>query len=159
MKLYIKVINGVSIDHPSVESNLLEVFGGVIPSEYELFETTPNELVRGVFQVAERTYIKRNDGVWTDSWTIRDMTDSEKADETVKLVKDTERHMTFHKEMAQRGIAACLSGSDLDGVNAWSTYLVRCNNWVLQSLDPLTPPMPRPPYKNVLGVWVDADLR
>ena len=159
MNLYIKVINGVPVDHPSVEGNLLEAFGNVIPSEFEPFEPTPSNLVRGVFQVAERNYVKKETGVWTDVWSLRAMNDTEKANETANLIRNIETHLQFHKEMGQRGISACLSLSDLNGVNAWTTYLVRCSNWKLESLDPLTPPMPKPPLKNPLGVWVDMDLQ
>ena len=86
MNLYIETENGQTKNHPAFEDNLLQAFGA-IPSHWEPFNRiarpTPN-----VYQVVneESTY-EKIDGVWTDGWALRDMTDAEKA-EVQQAVKD-----------------------------------------------------------------------
>ena len=86
MNLYIETENGQTKNHPAFEDNLLQAFGA-IPSHWEPFNRiarpTPN-----VYQVVneESTY-EKIDGVWTDVWALRDMTDAEKA-EVQQAVKD-----------------------------------------------------------------------
>jgi len=78
MNLYIETNNGQPINHPAFEDNLLQAFHA-IPSHWEPF-TRIERPVPGVYQVLdseEPTYQKVN-GVWTDVWALRDMTDAEK---------------------------------------------------------------------------------
>jgi hypothetical protein len=80
MNLYIETdSNGNPINHPAFEDNLLEVFGG-IPEHWESFIRLemPKPSVYQVLVSQDPTYQKIN-GVWTDVWALRDMTDSEKA--------------------------------------------------------------------------------
>jgi hypothetical protein len=77
MKLYIETENGWVKNHPAFEDNLLEAFGS-IPEHWEPFVRMPPEL--GTYQklaYPDPTYLKIN-GVWTDVWSIRDMTAEEK---------------------------------------------------------------------------------
>jgi len=78
MNLYIETNNGQPVNHPAFEDNLLQAFGSV-PSHWEPF-TRVERPVPGVYQVLdseEPTYQKVN-GIWTDVWALRDMTDAEK---------------------------------------------------------------------------------
>jgi hypothetical protein len=77
MNLYIQVIAGQPVNHPAFQDNLVEAFGG-IPNNWEPFVRVekPNELYKVVSD--EPTY-EKIDGVWTDVWSIRDMTAEEKA--------------------------------------------------------------------------------
>ena len=80
MNLYIKTDgNGNTIDHPAFEDNLLQAFGS-IPSEWEPFVRveSPNLKVYQVLASPDPTY-QKIDGVWTDVWTLRDMTAEEKS--------------------------------------------------------------------------------
>jgi hypothetical protein len=78
MNLYIEIENGTTKNHPALESNLIVSYGSVPPT-WEPFNRVapPNP---GVFQILESTpvYAKVN-GVWSDVWTIREMTTEEKA--------------------------------------------------------------------------------
>lgn len=78
MNLYIQIENNQPINHPALESNLIEAFGE-IPSNWESF-VRPEKPNVGVYQIEghEVTYQKVN-GVWTDVWPIREMTAEEKA--------------------------------------------------------------------------------
>jgi len=79
MNLYIETdSNGNPINHPAFEDNLLQAFGS-IPSHWEPFVRIerPNPTVYQVLDSLNPTYQKINN-VWTDVWTLRDMTDAEK---------------------------------------------------------------------------------
>lgn len=79
MNLYIQIENGQPINHPAFEDNLIEAFGSV-PSDWEVFvrveQPIPN--VYQILESTESTY-QKVDGVWTDVWSLRDMTDAEKS--------------------------------------------------------------------------------
>jgi hypothetical protein len=79
MKLYIQIENGTPINHPALEENLMAVYNGIIPNNWEPFERIELPKV-GVYQIlnnTEVTYQKIN-GIWKDIWDIRDMTTEEK---------------------------------------------------------------------------------
>ena len=80
MNLYIETdSNGNPINHPAFEYNLIEAFGS-IPDHWEPFVRVERPIPT-IYQVVDPltpTYQKIN-GVWTDVWTVRDMTDDEKS--------------------------------------------------------------------------------
>jgi hypothetical protein len=78
MKLYIQVENGNTVNHPALKDNLLQVFGR-IPENWQPFVRVSSPGL-GVYEVLESetpTY-ELVDGVWTDVWQKRNMTDEEK---------------------------------------------------------------------------------
>jgi hypothetical protein len=79
MNLYIETENGVIKNHPAFEDNLIQAFG-VVPARWEPF-TRVERPVPSVYQVVEsdEPVYAKVDGVWTDVWTVRDMTAEEKA--------------------------------------------------------------------------------
>ena len=79
MNLYIETENGVTKNHPAFEDNLIQAFGG-IPDHWEPF-TRVAAPTPGVYEIMDSnipTYSKV-DSVWTDVWTLRDMTVEEKS--------------------------------------------------------------------------------
>jgi hypothetical protein len=78
MNLYIEIQDGQPINHPVLESNLLEVFDK-IPNNWEFFLRVemPTPDTYQVLNSQQPTYEKVNN-VWTDVWPIRDMTTEEK---------------------------------------------------------------------------------
>ena len=83
MNLYIKVVNGQPVDHPSFEDNLIQAFGS-IPTEYQPFTRIPQPTTPiGVYQKYAESYenpvYAQVDGTWQDTWTVVDMTADEKA--------------------------------------------------------------------------------
>ena len=78
MNLYIETENGVTKNHPAYEDNLIQAFGE-IPERWEPF-TRVERPVATVYQVleSEEPVYAKVDGVWTDVWTVRDMTAEEK---------------------------------------------------------------------------------
>jgi hypothetical protein len=78
-KLYIKVVDGLPVDHPALEDNLLDAFGGSIPPEWEPFIRVPDPTIannRIVLTYPQPVY-KKVDGVWQDFWYYRDKTPEE----------------------------------------------------------------------------------
>ena len=78
MNLYIQIENSTPINHPAFENNLIQAFGSV-PSNWESFIRVekPVSTVYQIFDSNTSSYAKVN-GVWTDVWALRDMTDAEK---------------------------------------------------------------------------------
>ena len=76
--LYIQIENGLPVNHPAYETNLLEAFGE-IPVNWESFQrvSQPAPTLFFVLESPEPSY-QKIDGVWKDVWAFRPMTDSEK---------------------------------------------------------------------------------
>ena len=88
MNLYIEIdSNGNANSHPAFDDNLIAVFGS-IPPHWEPFVRVERPIPNAyqVLNSEEPTYQKVN-GVWTDVWALRDMTDDEKTakQQSVKL--------------------------------------------------------------------------
>lgn len=87
MKLYIKVENGVAVNHPQDEKNLLEVYGEV-PSGFEpftkvekpLYGDEEDEVNKYKKLTSEQPSYQQVDGVWTEVWNVIDMTESERTE-------------------------------------------------------------------------------
>jgi hypothetical protein len=78
MKLYIETENGQTKNHPAFEDNLIQAFGD-IPDHWEPFVRV--EMPKpGLYQVlvSEQPTYEKVDGVWTDVWNFREMTNEEK---------------------------------------------------------------------------------
>ena len=78
MNLYIEIKNGVTKNHPALEDNLIQAFGSV-PTSWEPFVRVERP-VPSVYQVLkfDEPLYEKVDGVWTDVWTVREMTAEEK---------------------------------------------------------------------------------
>jgi hypothetical protein len=79
MNLYIQIENGAPVNHPATEDNLAGAFGS-IPDNWAPFVRVAQP-VPGIYQVldSEEPTYQQVDGVWTDVWALRDMTDAERA--------------------------------------------------------------------------------
>lgn len=131
MNLYIEIENGAIKNHPAFEDNLLQAFGSV-PAHWEPFTRVerPAPAVYQVLASTEAVYGKV-DGVWTDVWSLRDMTAEEK---TAK----------------QQSVITAFNAQDQ--ASNWST-------WTLDEVTcTMVPPIPRPaPVEGVLVTWCGAD--
>ena len=136
MNLYIEIENGTTKNHPALESNLILAFGS-IPPNWEPF-TRVIRPVPGLYQVlvSEEPVYTKVDGVWTDVWTIRDMTAEEK---TAKQ---------------QTAITVFNNREQAENWSAWTFDEATCT---------MVPPIPRPePNSMKIGlgietVWSGAD--
>ena len=87
MNLFIQTEDGQTVNHPAFEDNLIQAFGAV-PDHWEQFIRVerPNPGVYEVLESDEPTY-QKVDGVWTDVWSLRPMTEAEIAAKQ-QVVKD-----------------------------------------------------------------------
>jgi hypothetical protein len=118
MNLYIKTDgNGNTINHPAFEDNLIQAFAS-IPPEWEPFVRIERPILEiyQVFDGQNPTY-QKIDGVWTDVWTLRDMTNAEKAE-----VQQAIRDNFNNREQASN----------------WSAWVLNEVNCMME------PPIPRP---------------
>jgi hypothetical protein len=121
MNLYIEIENGQTKNHPALEDNLIQAFGA-IPENWEPFVRVeqPTISMHQVLESEVATYTKV-DGVWTDVWSIREMTAEEK--ETVRQAAIT---------AAQTAWAAREQGEN------WSAWVFN------EEAIKYEPPIPRP---------------
>ena len=130
MKLYIQTENGQTVNHPAFEDNLIAAFGGV-PDHWKPFVRVERPTL-GVYEVleSEQPAYEMVDGVWTDVWTVRPMTDEEKA----------------AKQQAVRDAWALIP-------NAFNFTA-----WVLDEATlRMVPPIPRPVEEGKIFRWSGAD--
>ena len=127
MNLYIEIKNDQPINHPAFEDNLIQAFGG-IPNNWEPFIRVERP-VPGVYEILESDTpaYKKVNGVWTDIWPLRAMTQEEIA----------AKQQSVRDEWATRRQA-----------ENWST-------WFLDELTcTMVPPIPRPdPIAGVNIFW------
>ena len=78
MNLYIETENGLPKNHPAFEDNLLQAFPA-IPLHWERFVRVQRPVL-AMYQTLEsqEPAYEKVDGVWTDVWSLRDMTAEEK---------------------------------------------------------------------------------
>jgi hypothetical protein len=133
MNLYIETENGATKNHPAFEDNLIQAFGAV-PAQWEEF-TRVDCPELGVYELANNNYVKVN-GVWTDVWTVREMTTEEKA------AKQQETVTAFNNRPQAEN---------------WST-------WTLdEATNTMQPPIPRPEpdetkiAAGIMTFWCGAD--
>jgi hypothetical protein len=136
MNLYIETENGVTKNHPAFEDNLIQAFGS-IPAHWEPF-TRVERPTPGVYQVLEsqEAVYAKVDGVWTDVWSVREMTAEEKAAKQQAFINEFNSH-----EQAEN----------------WSA-------WTLdEAICRMAPPIPRPALDQtkvdagILTMWCGAD--
>jgi len=82
MELYIQVRNGQPFEHPIFGDNFRHAFPGIdvdnLPPEFAVFQRVPQNVTPGPFEVAEVSY-QWFDKIVKDVWSVRPMTDQEKA--------------------------------------------------------------------------------
>jgi hypothetical protein len=94
MNLYIQIQNGQPVNHPAFEDNLLSAFGQ-IPADWEPFVRVVRPTL-GVYEVldSEVSVYGKIDGVWTDVWALRAMTDAEKV-EKQQHIQDLYKNLPY----------------------------------------------------------------
>jgi hypothetical protein len=132
MNLYIEIENGQPKNHPAFRYNLIQAFGSV-PEHWEPFVRVEKPSIT-MYQVIDPSMAeyKKVDGVWTDVWTVRDMTNEER----LKLQQEIK--------------------------DAWALLPDRDNfsAWVFDaSTSSYQPPIPRPVlgdyfWQGTTGAWV-----
>ena len=131
MNLYIEIENGAAKNHPAFEDNLIQGFGSV-PEHWEAFTRVerPVPTTYQIFDAEEPTYEKVN-GVWTDVWSLRDMTSQE-----IATQQQATRDAFNSREQAENW-------------SAWTLDEATCT---------MVPPIPRPALvEGKFVFWCGAD--
>ena len=136
MELYIRVENGQTINHPAFGDNLRQAFGE-IPAGWEPFVRVERPIL-GVYELfeSENPAYEKVNGVWTDVWSVRPMTDAEKT------------------EKQQATITAFNNRDQAENWSAWTLDEATCT---------MVPPIPRPEpdesklAQGIYTFWSGAD--
>jgi hypothetical protein len=136
MNLHIETENGVTKNHPAFDDNLMQAFGE-IPAHWEPFIRVERP-VPGVYQTmdSDEPVYTKVDGVWTDVWTVREMTAEEKTAKQQAVI------ITFN------------SREQAENWSAWTLDEAICK---------MVPPIPRPEPDqvkldaNIFTFWCGAD--
>ena len=86
MYLFIEVKDGQPINHPAFSGNLMGAFKN-IPENWEPFIRVERPVL-GIYETmdSEEPSYEKVDGVWTDVWSIRNMTPDEKLDKQQSVI-------------------------------------------------------------------------
>jgi len=148
MNLYIQMQDGQPWQHPLLEDNVLQAWPGIdlnnLPANLARFrryqQPGPDVMPVGNFQVPICTYELASDGVYEDTWTVREMDEDEKRVTTKAQKKSVADQLESLKLFA----AERVENTTGDVQNAWQTYSNLLNS--LDTSDPFNvawPMMPR----------------
>lgn len=152
-ELFIQIKDGEPHEHPILGGNFREAFPDADPENLpadqfaKFIRVQPPEVA--TYEVADHIY-GWVDGIVKDIWTVRPMTEEEKADKI--------EHMSL-AVYAQRDdlVTKCnemiIQVTEPFGNQAWRETLAELIVWQLESLDPITPPLPLFPFRNPKGEW------
>ena len=154
LELYIQIRDGQPHEHPIFADNFRAAFPGVdtenLPNTFAKFIRVAQPEI-GTYEVYEGVTYQWVDGVVKDVHSVRPMTDEERA------AKTSELEATANQIKLDR-IALCndilTKETDETAQELWLNCLTAHEAWVLESVDPITPPFPLFPRKDESGNWV-----
>lgn len=153
LELYIQIKDGKPHEHPILGNNFREAFPDVdtenLPADRfaKFIRVQPPEA--GAYEVVELTY-DWVDGVVKDIWAIRPMTEEEKAAKFEQMSLEAYAH---RDQLIERCNEMIIQVTEPYGNQAWRETLAELIVWKLETLDPITPPLPRLPFRNPKGDW------
>jgi hypothetical protein len=154
MKLFIEISDGNPVAHPATEENILSAFPEGVPKNFEEFEKTKTTLRPAFYQKTTVEYVKNENGIWTDVWSIVEMTEAEKLEKNNTVIAGANEIKNFRIKMCQASIIECFNKKDLIGTEVWQKCIDDHNNWTIQSVDPIEPDFPKYPSKHAdTGEW------
>lgn len=148
MKLYIKIENGIPVDHPIIYENLIAAYPNLDVNNlqgFAEFERTENTTTPTEFQISEASYALQ-EGIVKESWSVRDMTETEIETVVNNKISHAYAYIEAAKEFATTKINAAAND---DTKAAWESYMTSLNNWVL--IDPLNTQFPNFPLEGPDG--------
>lgn len=159
MNLYIETNENGPVNHPAFEDNLMQAFGEIPPHWEPFVRVTKPKPANAYEVVGEHPEYQKVDGVWTDVWAVREMTQEEKevvvANLTEVALSQKPARITFINEQIA-------NITDETGVALWQQCLAGTEAWELVSVDPLNterpfePPFPKMPHQDENGNWVET---
>ena len=155
LELYIQIRDGQPHEHPIFADNFKLAFPDVdvnnLPADrFAKFIRVAQPTV-GMYEVYEGVTYQWVDGVVKDVHSVRPMTDEERAAKTAELEAAANQakldRIAFCNDMLTKE-------TDETAQELWLNCLTAHEAWVLESVDPITPPFPLFPRKDESGNWV-----
>ena len=158
LELFIQIRDGQPFEHPIFADNFREAFPDVdtenLPDTFAKFIRV-DQPVPDTYEVYEGVTYQWVDGAVKDVHSVRPMTDEERAAKDVKLAElATQAANTLHQIRMERCQITADETEDAAQKQLWLDCLAAHQAWVLESVDPITPPFPRFPAKDESGSWV-----
>lgn len=154
LELYIQIRNGQPYEHPIFAENFREAFPGVdtenLPETFAKFIRVAQPNV-GTYEVYEGVAYQWVDGVVKDVHSVRPMTDEERAAKTAELEAAANQIKLDRIAFINDTLT---TETDETAQELWLNCLTAHEAWVLESVDPITPPFPLFPRKDESGNWV-----
>lgn len=93
MNFYIELVDGQPVNHPIAEDNLIQAFPHLdlanLPANFAKFKRIEKPVI-GIYEVYEGVLYKWENGVFQDSYQIRNMTDKEVLEKQNQVKSDWE---------------------------------------------------------------------
>jgi hypothetical protein len=144
MELYIQIRDGQPYEHPILGDNFFEAFPHLdtnnLPPEFARFERIEAPSF-GVYEVLEGPVYQWVGDIVKDVWTVRPMTDEEKAVKVSELTQAAYASRDLLIVFAENQFTKAATDEQRQ---VWTEYITKLNNWTPLSLeDPafLAPPL------------------
>jgi hypothetical protein len=160
MKLFIKVENGQTVDHPVLAENLVDVFG-FVPDNYEYFVRVEPPRDVHPYKKIISTYEKFDD-IWKDVHTIVDRTPEEITEVETQLHESLDNELNRLRSLANSRLNIVREKNDTDSVMYLERYISYLDSWKQHIIDlnrltnPMYPPEPRKTFIVKLGEGAGA---
>lgn len=154
LELYIQIRDGQPHEHPIFADNFREAFPDVdtenLPDTFAKFIRVDQPAI-GTYDVYEGVTYQWFDGVVKDVHSVRPMTAKERTAKTAELTKMANQAKLDRIAFINDTLTA---ETDETAQALWLDCLTAHEAWVLESVDPTTPPFPLFPRKDEAGNWV-----
>ena len=155
LELYIQIRDGQPHEHPIFADNFKMAFPEVnindLPADRFAKFIRVDAPVPDTYEVYEGVTYQWVDGVVKDVHPVRPMTDKERAAKIVELEATANQIKLDHIALINDMLTTEM---DETAQTLWLECLTAHEAWVLESVDPITPPFPRFPIKDEAGNWV-----
>jgi hypothetical protein len=155
LELYIQIRDGQPHEHPIFADNFKLAFPDANINQLPLdrfakfIRVAQPEI--GVYEVYEGVSYEWFGDVVKDVHSVRPMTEEECAAK-IKELEDDANKVKLDSIAFINGVLA--EETDEAAQALWLDCLTAYEDWVLESVDPITPAFPRFPIKNKDGIWV-----
>lgn len=155
LELYIQIRDGQPYEHPIFGENFKEAFSDIdvnnLPADrFAKFIRVAQPAI-DAYEVYEGVTYEWVDGIVKDVHHVRPMTDEERAAKTAELEAEaTKTHLALINVLN----TALTNETDELGQSLLLDCLTAHEAWVLESVNPITPPFPPFPMKDESGNWI-----
>jgi L-rhamnose isomerase len=155
LELYIQIRDGQPHEHPIFADNFKLAFPDVnvneLPADRFAKFIRVDQPAIGTYEVYEGVTYQWVDGAVKDVHSVRPMTAKERTAKTAELTK-----MANQAKLDRIALINDILTKETDETaqSLWLECLTAHEAWVLESVNPITPPFPLFPRKDEAGNWV-----